>query len=157
MPADKRYGRRHQAKRRLVAGQVAAGKAVCARCGNPILPGQKWDLGHDDLNPTRHSGPEHAGSRDCPAGGNRASVTHLKERLAEARGEPAGNGVAREAAAEVKDPRTGLVREPGESEEEHWLRNGPPDRWGRHWSGGYTDQCRECRRLGRACPDADDG
>ena len=43
-----------------------------------------------------------------------------------------------------------------ETTEEHWLAWGPPNRWSRHWLGGYTDQCRECRRLGRACPDADD-
>ena len=31
----------------------------CARCGELIGPDEKWDLGHDDREPTLHSGPEH--------------------------------------------------------------------------------------------------
>lgn len=34
--------------------------SVCWRCGRPILPGQPWDLGHDDDNPALYRGPEHA-------------------------------------------------------------------------------------------------
>ena len=54
---------------------------VCWRCGNPIAANARWDLGHVDEDglargfPTRH--PEHRG---C----NRATVTHLKQKLAEA-------------------------------------------------------------------------
>ena len=31
---------------------------MCAcGCGWPILPGEKWDLGHDRADPTRYAGP----------------------------------------------------------------------------------------------------
>jgi len=39
---------------------VEAGGVVCSRCQRPILPGQKWDLGHDDLDRSVYTGPEHA-------------------------------------------------------------------------------------------------
>ena len=55
---------------------VAAGEAVCAHCDQPILPGELWDLDHDDSDPLqrRYLGPSH---RSC----NRAVVTHLKAAL----------------------------------------------------------------------------
>jgi hypothetical protein len=54
------YGTRHQRIRRSLATFVSAGLARCARCGEPILRGEPWDLGHDDLDRTRYTGPEHA-------------------------------------------------------------------------------------------------
>jgi hypothetical protein len=54
------YGRRHRAIREQVAKLVAAGRAVCWRCGKPILPWMKWDLGHDDYDRSIYRGPEHA-------------------------------------------------------------------------------------------------
>lgn len=38
---------------------VATGTARCARCGEFIGPGERWDLGHDDHDRSRYSGPEH--------------------------------------------------------------------------------------------------
>jgi hypothetical protein len=31
----------------------------CARCGERIEPGEPWDLGHDDVDRSRYTGPEH--------------------------------------------------------------------------------------------------
>ena len=49
---------RHTGLRRRLRPVVAAGLAHCARCGEPIDPGEPWDLGHDD-HTGLHSGPEH--------------------------------------------------------------------------------------------------
>ena len=71
-----RYGEAHRKVRRRWAPKVRAGKVNCARCGEPILPSEKWDLDHDDDDPNRrrYLGPSH---RRC----NRAVVTHLKAAL----------------------------------------------------------------------------
>ncbi len=53
-----RYGANHKMLRRELAAVVAAGRAVCARCGEPIEPGTKWHLDHrDDGN--GYLGPSH--------------------------------------------------------------------------------------------------
>jgi hypothetical protein len=54
------YGRRHRRVREQVAQQVAAGNALCWRCGGRIVPGMLWDLGHDDYDRSIYRGPEHA-------------------------------------------------------------------------------------------------
>jgi hypothetical protein len=50
--------------------------------------------------------------------------------------------------ADPKEPRVGGLPDPdpGNSIEV----------WSRHWSGGCNPRCPTCRRLGYACPDADD-
>lgn len=58
--AENGYGYEHQRMRRLWAARVAEGTVACARCGGPILPGMKWDLGHDDFDRSRYQGPEHS-------------------------------------------------------------------------------------------------
>lgn len=68
------YGAVHQALRRRLAPLVAAGRAVCARCGEAIKPGDPWDLGHEDGDRLRYSGPEH---RRC----NRATASHKAARI----------------------------------------------------------------------------
>jgi hypothetical protein len=72
--AQRGYPARHNRIREQLKPLVLAGGVKCARCGLPILPGQAWDLGHDDNDRSRYSGPEHRFSRDCPAGGNRATA-----------------------------------------------------------------------------------
>ena len=75
-----RYGIVHKKERARWVRRVRAGGISCWRCGKPIGATERWDLGHVDEDglarglPTRH--PEH---RSC----NRATVTHLKQKLAE--------------------------------------------------------------------------
>ena len=57
--AERGYGTAHQQLRRAWKIQVDAGGVNCARCGLPIKPGTPWDLGHDDHDRSRYTGPEH--------------------------------------------------------------------------------------------------
>lgn len=64
----KGYGAEHQRLRQLWAPRVATGAVDCARCGQPIRPGEQWDLGHVPGSGRRlYQGPEH---RRC----NRATM-----------------------------------------------------------------------------------
>jgi hypothetical protein len=74
------YGHVHQMMRKRWVPRVAAGLVACARCGELIVPGQSWDLGHIDGDRSRYSGPEHRHARHCPKGGNRATGRHRVER-----------------------------------------------------------------------------
>lgn len=67
--ARRGYGATHQRIRARWAPQVAAGGVKCARCDEMIIPGELWDLGHDDNDRSRYTGPEHA---RC----NRATKSH---------------------------------------------------------------------------------
>ena len=102
---DRRYGHRHRRLRASLRALVESGRASCARCGKPILPGEAWDLGHlgrDD--PTAHAGPEHA---RC----NRATAT---------REEPVDLSLYQD------DPERGIYwGSPG--------MDGKPLRWSRVW------------------------
>jgi hypothetical protein len=71
--AARGYGSKHKALRRRWAAQVAEGEARCARCGGVIWADEPWDLGHDDHDRTRYTGPEH---RRC----NRATAAHRTQR-----------------------------------------------------------------------------
>lgn len=55
------WGWQHQRKRAWWAPRVAAGGVDCARCGEPIIPGEPWDLGHADHDRNQYNGPEHRG------------------------------------------------------------------------------------------------
>ena len=72
---DPRYRGHHDQMRRVYARTVAAGAAVCVRCGKPIAPGEAWDLDHvDGGGPHDYAGPAHgrcnrqAGARKRNAG-----------------------------------------------------------------------------------------
>ena len=64
------YGASHQQARAQVAPQVRAGHMPCARCGQPIEPGQDWHLDHND-DRSGYIGPSHA-QCNTRAGGKRA-------------------------------------------------------------------------------------
>src|SRR5215207_9049873 len=77
-----RYGRGHERLRREWARKVATGSVGCARCGEPILVGQPWDLGHvDGGGPRDYAGAEH---RKCNRG---AAPIAAWKALAAAKGE----------------------------------------------------------------------
>lgn len=62
------YGQKHVSLRQSWQQFFARGGVViCSRCRRPILPGMKWDLGHDDHDRSKWTGPEH---RKC----NRATT-----------------------------------------------------------------------------------
>ncbi len=62
------YGPQHQKLRAQWAVKVARGTIPCARCGYVIMRGQAWDLGHDDYDRTRYTGPEHAACNRAAGG-----------------------------------------------------------------------------------------
>ena len=58
-PWSPQYSTEHQKTRARTRKVVLAGGARCARCGGLIQPGEPWDLGHVDGDPSRYAGPEH--------------------------------------------------------------------------------------------------
>jgi hypothetical protein len=68
------YDSAHRSPRRRLARTVAAGRATCWRCGLLVLPGSSWDLGHHDIDRSRHMGPEH---RSC----NRSAAAEKRRRM----------------------------------------------------------------------------
>lgn len=66
--AARGYGAEHRKLRAAWKPKVEAGEVTCWRCGRPIPPGSKWDLGHDDNDRTIYRGPEHRGQCNRRAG-----------------------------------------------------------------------------------------
>jgi hypothetical protein len=62
------YGAVHQALRKRWASRVVRGEVRCARCGRLIVPGTPWDLGHDDYDRSRYTGPEHRACNRATSG-----------------------------------------------------------------------------------------
>lgn len=82
-PAERGYGTSHQRLRRQLAPGVATGTVTCTRHGDPqhpncpglIAPDAAWELGHDDLDRTKYSGPEH---RECNQLAGRLRAVEVK-------------------------------------------------------------------------------
>lgn len=64
------YDQAHDAERRRWQAELAIRPVACARCDQPIHPGEPFDLGHTD-DRTAWTGPEH--QRCNRAAGGRAS------------------------------------------------------------------------------------
>ena len=62
------YGPHHRRLRRKWARLVKMGLVSCSRCGEPILPDEPFDLGHDDEDRTKYVGPEHQACNRATAG-----------------------------------------------------------------------------------------
>jgi len=56
---DPKYHWSHQKLRRRLDREVRLGLHVCARCGEPILAGERWHLDHHDSG-VGYLGPSHA-------------------------------------------------------------------------------------------------
>jgi hypothetical protein len=84
---EARYGTSHKKTRQELEPLVLGGGVRCWRCGEPIRPGEPWDLGHVDGDPSRYAGPEH---RAC----NRATTGRLPAGWQPAEEEPEREGLA---------------------------------------------------------------
>ena len=73
---ERGYSREHRELRKRFGLVVAVGAAVCARCGRFIDPREPSDLGHDDLDRSRYTGPKH---RRCNRG---ATAGRARRRIA---------------------------------------------------------------------------
>ena len=70
------YGRQHQLKRAEYQKVVDAGAGECWRCGQPVNPGDPWQLGHDDHDRTQYRGIECIPCNESTGGRNGAAVTN---------------------------------------------------------------------------------
>lgn len=76
--AERGYDGRHQRERERWRPKVEAGLIDCARCNEWIRPGTPWDLGHDDHDRSRYTGPEHMSCNRKAGGRNGALAANAK-------------------------------------------------------------------------------
>jgi len=65
---ERGYDYKHEKLRKQLAPDVEAGRKNCWRCGERILAGEPWDLGHSDEDRTKYMGPEHQRCNRATAG-----------------------------------------------------------------------------------------
>lgn len=89
--ASRGYGPAHRALRQQWKPKVDAGAVDCSRHGNPehpdcpgrIAPGTPWELGHDDEDRSRYTGPEHKACNQLAGRLKAARVRPREKRTAE--------------------------------------------------------------------------
>ena len=74
------YGVDHQRARARWQRIVDTGEAACTRCKLPIGPNDPWDLGHDDHDRAKYTGPEHPACNRAEGGRNAHEVNRLTRR-----------------------------------------------------------------------------
>jgi len=62
----------------MLSPRVEAGLEYCARCGERILQGEPWDLGHDDYDRRLYLGPEHRRCNRSAAGKKSVELQRCK-------------------------------------------------------------------------------
>lgn len=82
---ERGYGAEHQAERRKWEPLVNAGNLMCVRqgpkcVGQPLDPGQAWDLGHNE-DRTAWTGPECVPCNRGAGGRNGAAVTNAARQM----------------------------------------------------------------------------
>jgi hypothetical protein len=78
---ERGYGYEHRRKRKLWIPRVERGEVVCPRCEQLIVPGEPWDLGHDDEDRRIYAGPEHERCNRATAGRGPAARRSAPRRL----------------------------------------------------------------------------
>jgi hypothetical protein len=87
------YGREHQAERAAWAEDVGEWLVACARCHQPIVAGEAWDLGHSDDRMS--TAPEHRRcNRAAPRLANKAFSAALADRSAQLLAHPQNGSVS---------------------------------------------------------------
>jgi hypothetical protein len=76
--SERGYGPEHQRLRAAWKPKVDAGLVDCWRCTEPIDPGSKWELGHDDHDRSKYRGPEHFKCNRSAGGAQGAAAVHAK-------------------------------------------------------------------------------
>ena len=66
---ERGYGQDHRDLRAAWQPLVEAGDVICWRCGDPIQPGEPWDMGHDDHDRSAYRGPSIAPITEPPEAG----------------------------------------------------------------------------------------
>lgn len=64
------YGAEHRKARARLNLEVQAGITTCARCQQPIKPGEPWALDHDDNDRGKYLGPSHSYCNNSAGGKN---------------------------------------------------------------------------------------
>jgi hypothetical protein len=141
MKPKPKYGRPHRRVKESLRPAVESGRVRCARCGELIRPGERWDLDHDDLDPSRYLGASHS---SC----NRATLTHARQ-----------DAQARRASSDAVPTMAARVAE-RDAWRSSYPAGWPPDpeptnevtAWCRHWVGAvFNPRCPDCRADGAAC------